>query len=181
MLNAKHKQALNLLRENKVPVDGIARTCGFSPEYLKDLMEGKPNTGPAGVLFSTEYKKVKRDISLRTRDNIDTLKERLVEDLLAWNEAINLQANGMPEMLTMSQVPEKRRILGELNKATAGIEIEEFHYHGLSGEDLINEFKRVKSLVQLTAGRPRVPVSIAKRSRGIPGTPKKPVSGTEEE
>lgn len=147
MLKPNHIKALALLRDNAMSVKEVAAACNLSSEHLYNLMEGAPNAGNAGVLFCQEYKKIKKECSKRTRDNVITLTDRIVEELLEWNASLP-----KGKKLDLKTVKAKREILSELNKTGAGVETEELHLHsGLTGVELVDEFKRLRSLVDLAA------------------------------
>lgn len=175
MLKPNHVKALTLLRENKMSVKDIASACNLSENYLYHLMEGNMKEGNIAAEFHQEYKKVLKEISKRTASNIKTFKDNLIEELMEWNDSLPRGPK-----LNLHTVKAKREILAELNKATAGIEIGEMHLHsGLSGEDLFNEFKRLKSLVQLSANGRGVPEALKRRSRSVSVSPKRKKQGTE--
>ncbi len=176
MLKPNHIKALNLFRENAMSVKEVAKACNISPNYIYDLIEGTPSSGNVGVLFPKEYKKIQTVCSKRTISNIKSLKDRIIEDLMIWNDAVSKD----PKKLALKYIYAKNKILAELNKATAGVEIGEFHYHtGLSGEDLANEFKRVRSLVELAAHGSAVPGFGKGRPGVLPLSPEGEASGTE--
>jgi len=150
MLKPSHLKALELLKENALSVAEIAKASSISKDHLYDLIEGNVSkAGNVAAEFSKEYEKVYKEISKRTQANIKSLKDTLIEDLMAWNDHINKKG---PSKFTITEIRAKKSILAELNKAEDGVNIEEFHYHtGLAGEDLVNEFKRIKSAVELAA------------------------------
>lgn len=176
MLKPNHVKALSLIRENKMSVKEIAAACKLSADHLYDLMEGSPKTGPAGQEFQREMQKIEKDISQRTKTRIKTLKDKLIEELEDWNDSLP-----KGKKLTTKDFYAKRALLAELNKASAGVEIGEFHYHtGLQGDDLVNEFKRVRSLVESAADGSGIPEAIARRSGILPVSPEDEAKGAEE-
>ena len=150
MLKPNHIKALQLLKENAGSVAEIAKACGLSTDHLYDLIEASPKVGQLGILFSQEYKKAVKECSKRTRDNLHTLKDRLVSDLLRWNQAIN-DKKPDPSKWQLKEVNAKRAVLAEINKVSDAGDFEDFFKTGLAGEDLVNEFKRVRSLVEFAA------------------------------
>ena len=164
MLNANHMKALALLRENALSVKEVAAACNLSTEHLYNLMEGAPNAGDAGVLFCQEYKKLTKECDKRTRQNIKTLTDRIVEELLEWNASLP-----KGKKLNLKEVKAKKDILDSLSKAGAGVEIGELHLHqGLTGGELVDEFKRIRSLVELAAKGGRISEAIRRRSGVLP-------------
>ena len=157
-------KALALLRENALSVKEVAAACNITPDHLYGLMEGAPAQGDAGVLFCQEYKKIKKECSKRTKQNVVTLTDRIVEDLLEWNESLPDGAD-----LDLKQVRAKKEILDSLTKVGAGVEVGELHLHqGLTGGELVDEFKRLKSLVDLAAKGGRISEAIRRRSGVLP-------------
>jgi len=164
MLKPNHMKALALLRENALSVKEIAAACKISADHLYGLMEGAAAQGDAGVLFSQEYKKIKKECSKRTKANVVTLTDRIVEDLLEWNESL---PDGKD--LDLKEVRAKKEILDSLTKVGAGVEIGELHLHqGLTGGELVDEFKRIRSLVELAAKGGRVSEAIRRRPGVLP-------------
>jgi len=164
MLKPNHIKALALLRENALSVKEEAAACNLSTEHLYNLIEGAPNAGDAGVLFCQEFKKIKKECSKRTKQNVVTLTDRIVEDLLEWNESLPDGAD-----LDLKQVRAKKEILDSLTKVGAGVEVGELHLHqGLTGGELVDEFKRLKSLVDLAAKGGRISEAIRRRSGVLP-------------
>jgi hypothetical protein len=164
MLKAHHMKALTLLRENAMSVKEIAKACNISTDHLYGLMEGAPDQGNAGVLFCQEYKKIMKECDKRTRKNVKTLVDRLVEDLIEWNESLPAA-----HLLELPQVKIKKEILSELVKVGAGVEIGEMHFHsGLTGGELVDEFKRLRSLVELAAKGGGVSSALRRRSGLLP-------------
>lgn len=176
MLKPNHVKALSLIRENKMSMKEIAAACKMSVDHLYDLQEGSPKTGSYGQEFQREMQKIEKEISNRTKTRIKTLKDKLIEELDEWNDS--LPKGGK---LTIKDFYAKRALLAELNKASAGVEIGEFHYHtGLEGADLVNEFKRVRSLVESAADGSGIPEAVARRSGILPVSPEDAATGTEE-
>jgi len=65
-LTPKHYKALDLISENSgLSTREVAQACGFSLNYMRDLIEGERKAGPMGQLFKTELKKVYKKISFR--------------------------------------------------------------------------------------------------------------------
>ena len=164
MLKPNHLKALALLRENAMSVKEVAAACNLSTEHLYNLIEGAPNAGNAGVLFCQEYKKIMKECGKRTRDNVKTLVDRIVEDLLEWNSSLP-----RGKKLDLKTVKAKKEVLSELNKTGAGVEIGELHLHqGLTGGELVDEFKRIRSLVELAAKGGGVQEALRRRSGVLP-------------
>lgn len=178
MLKPSHQKALALIREGGMSLQEVAKASGITISYLYDLIEGKPSAGNVGQEFKSELNKIEAQLSVRTKINMRTLKDILVDDLLQWNDSLPKD----PLMLKPSEVEQKRKILADLNKAQAGVEIGEFHYHtGLSGEDLINEFKRLRSLVKSAVVGPGVPEAITRRQGILSSSSKAKVRRAKEE
>jgi len=144
-LSAKHFKALDLIAENRLSVGEIAKAVNISESYLRRLMDGKADAGNMGQLFHTEVNKVYRDIDQRNKTRVRKCKDLLFKRLEGW-------ARTLPTAKLKD--PEVRRVLEAINtlsKATPQMEINSFTqvYNSMTQEDLLNEFKKLKTLAQL--------------------------------
>jgi len=144
-LSAKHFKALDLIAENRLSVGEIAKAVNISESYLRRLMDGKADAGTMGQLFHAEVNKVYKDIDQRNKSRVRKCKDLLFKRLEQW-------ARSLPP--SKLKDPEIRRVLEAINtlsKATPQMEINAFTqvYNSMTQEDLLNEFKKLKTLAQL--------------------------------
>jgi hypothetical protein len=141
-LSPKHLQALDLIRGGGHTYRDIANIVGFSEDHLYDLTAGDTQkAGSSAFLFAAEIKKynAERDKKFKmARDETKTLiMEQFQRLALAW------KGRKPPKLIR----EEMRKIMEVLAKSTPNVEIGSFSYtKGLSVEDLVNEFRRLKGL-----------------------------------
>lgn len=144
-LEPKHFKALELIEENTLSIEEIAKSCKMSKNNLYDLIEGRETTGNTGVLFQVELEKVLKKIDRRIKTNSKKLRDTLHRKLEKW-------AFELPDKLEDSHIRRAVELLNSVHKALPHIEIGEIHYHkGLSQEDIVNEFKRLSAIARLTS------------------------------
>lgn len=149
-LNEKHLKALELLKDNKLSPKEIAAQLGFAYSYFKDLIAGR---GPTGQLFNSEYKKILSEIEERTTSNILKTREILVNKLLKW--ASELKPDDVQTVSRHKQVVDT---VNALTKAVPVVSVNQYSWHtNLTGENLVNEFKRLRALAKSSTIRERVP------------------------
>jgi AraC-like DNA-binding protein len=153
-LNKKHLKALDLLKSTDLPIQEVAKQAGINRQHLFDLIAGSEKAGPVAQEFSSVYKKVIEDMDKRISLKSKTLRERLIGILDRWTEA-NCDRSNLSK--------DKRKTIVDAVKAlTQGqptYNIGSVSYSkGLSGEDIVNEFRRLGALAES-----------ALNGRGIPG------------
>jgi hypothetical protein len=137
-------KALALIEHSGLPLSDIAKEVGWTKDTLYDLYEGNiQKTGPIGELFQSELSKIAErrvgKISQLMKDNKDLC-------LRKFNEYLRMTKGSKP---SPSVLKTTNAIMNCLNKASPGLSIGKLSYSytkGLSAEDLINEFKRLKSI-----------------------------------
>lgn len=162
--NEKHRKALALIEQGNMTLVDIARAIGWKQDYLYDLYEGDvAKTSSVASVFSAECRK------------IDKKRSQLLKDLAKSNKT--LAHKQISRILT--DIQSKRRVsendrkivisaMNALAKATPNVEIGNVSYSytkGYTPEQLIYEFRRLKSLAEGTSDRRRVP----KASKGRTG------------
>ena len=144
-LSVKHFKALDMIEENRMSIPEIAKACGFDVSYLYRLIDGKADAGPMGQLFASEVNKIYKNIDQRNKKRVRKCKDLLFKRLEQW-------ARELPP--TKLKDPQIRRVLEAINtlsKATPQMEINSITqiYNAMTQEDLLNEFKKLKTLAQL--------------------------------
>jgi len=172
-LNQKHWDALRLLSEGDKTIKQVASEVGWSADYLYDLVEGNvEKTGNTGELFSAELKKIDATVAKRIKTLLKTnkfLALRLINDIL---HDFKKRSLGETEIKLLVQMN------NSLVKATPNVEIGNLSYSytkGLSAEELIYEFNRLKSIADGASNREAVSGS-SKGGSGVLPLPAKPRS-----
>jgi len=165
-LNKKHLKALDLLKSTDLPIQEVAKQAGLNRQHLFDLIAGSEKAGPVAQEFSSVYKKVIEDMDKRIALKSKTLRERLIGILDRWTEANCNRAN-------LSK--DKRKTIVDAVKAlTQGqptYNIGSLSYSkGLSGEDIVNEFRRLSALAQSALDGGRVSSAREGRSGLLPAS-----------
>jgi len=154
-LNEKHWQALRLVEEGNLNYKEIAAQIGWSEDHFQDLRAGDiKKCGYTAELFKKEFKKVevKRDENIKrlVRENTASAQE-LIKSVLA-------------ELKTKKKLaPEEKKLLSmytnALAKCTPSVSVKSLSYsytQGLNPEELIHEFKRLKTIAEQSFDRRRV-------------------------
>ena len=146
-LSPKHWKALELIEEGLLPIVQIARLVGWSEWTLYELMSGNiQKTGTLGELFYSELKKMHaRNVSKVKHLTKDT--QRLA--LIKLNERLReLKASPPTETITK----EICKILVSIGKIVPNIEINQSYSFtkGMTPEELVHEFNRLKSVAEST-------------------------------
>jgi predicted DNA-binding protein YlxM (UPF0122 family) len=154
-LPAKYQKALHLIAEGELSLGQIAAKCGINRDVFYDLIEGNESKyGKTGKLFNEEYRKIEkqidRDIKKLTRKNKKSVQWTLEKWLSTLQQAPKRVVNDRQTIALVTRVGMM------LAKSTPNVEIGQFHYtKGLSAEDLLNEFKRLKGLSSDGGGVPQ--------------------------
>ena len=153
-LSEKHLKLLELVKRNKYTDDELAEKVGFSGEHVNNLLVGNPATGVVGQLFQTELRKVDREIETRISRKNNVCREKLVNTLLQWTEV----AGGGSNVDTKTRHKMLVDAINALNKAMPyQVNIENYTWKdGMTTEEAVNEFKRIKGLAKAAAVRRRV-------------------------
>jgi hypothetical protein len=162
-LTPKHWKALQMIEEGMLSFAEIAKIVGWKKGHLYALYEGNTSeTGGVGDLFYTEVQKISERNSKRIRDftkDCKTLALRKMQEFLREHEGQKADAALMREVT---------KIMNTLAKSTPNVEIGSFSYtRGLSAEDLVNEFRRLKGLAAVGN---RIRGAAEDGTREIPGS-----------
>jgi len=141
-LKPKHLKALELLANNDMNFSEVAKQCGISRDHLGDLINGDPKAGPISEEFAGRYKKIVDEITKRTEVKAKALREIIIQKLTDWVKILpSMQNASISDRRTMVD------IINALSKNTSMYHIDQVTYsRGLTGEDLINEFRRLTAL-----------------------------------
>ena len=153
-LNEKHIRLLNLYKHNKYSLAELAEKSGFTEDHCNDLIVGNPITGVSGQLFQQELKKVNKEVESRISWKNNICREKLVNKLLMWVE----QVGGGDAVDTKTKHKMLVDAINALNKAMPyQVNIENYTWkEGMSTEEAVNEFKRIKGLARAASIRRRV-------------------------
>lgn len=155
ILSEKHWKALELFDQGNLSRKDIATACGWSYDYITDLCSG--DTGKAGMvagLFKAEYLKIQKKTADETKQLLEEntkLAQTLIYKVL---DDLNKKKK---------QTPEDKKIISMYTNALAKCQPNvsigklEFSYvRGMTPEELIHEFKRLKSIAESSFDRRRV-------------------------
>jgi len=154
-LNQKHWDALRLLSQGDKTIKAVATEVGWSADYLYDLVEGNvEKTGMSGELFAQELRKIDVNTAKKIKSLLKTnkfLALRLINDIL--HEFKNQKGLSVDEIKVLT------KINNSLVKSTPNVEIGNLSYNytkGLSAEELVYEFNRLKSIADGASNREAV-------------------------
>jgi AraC-like DNA-binding protein len=143
-LNKKHLKALDLLQTTDLPVQEVAKQAGLNRQHLFDLIAGSEKAGPVAQEFNAMYSKVIEDMDKRIALKSKTLKENLIGVLGKWVDVNCTRANLSKD--------KRKTVVDAVRALTQGqptYNIGSLSYSkGLSGEDIVNEFRRLSALAQ---------------------------------
>lgn len=162
-LQPKHYKALEMIEENMLSLSEIAKACNLSYSYLKRLSEGEATTGQMGQLFHSEMNKLGKRMDQRTKKRLKSAKDILFKKLEKWARELP------PAKLKDAQVRRMLDAINSLAKSTPQLEFNQFNqiYSGMNQEDILNEFKKLKSLSRATLDGIGVPGSGSQESGEI--------------
>jgi len=154
-LNEKHWEALRLLKEGKLTHEKIATSVGWSAGYFKDLVQGKvEKAGYTAELFQKELKDIERDlvkhIKYLTKENMSLALYEINKILKDYRTKKKLSLDDKKVIGSLTTV---------LSKTVPQVEIGSVSYQytkGLTPEELIHEFKRLKGIAESSFDRTRV-------------------------
>ena len=145
-LSPKHWKAIELIEGGKTTMKEIAQICGFKPDTLYKLYEGADQMRETGQLFHAEIlkisKKHEKEIDRLLKEN-KTLALRLLNDFLIRHAA--LEYNGDDDVKLISTVT------NALSKVAPTTQVNATSYtyvKGLSAEELMHEFNKLKSIAE---------------------------------
>ena len=145
-LSPKHWKALELIEEGTLSIKEIAKSIGWSPWTLYELMSGNTaKTGSIGELFYSELRK-------QHSRNVSKVKHLFKDNqrlaLIKLNERLRELRAQTPTEETTKEIC---KIMNSLGKAGPSVEISNtsFSYtKGLTPEELVYEFQRLATLAR---------------------------------
>lgn len=155
VLTEKHFKALRMFETGGSSRKDIAAAIGVSYDYLSDLIEGDIHkAGLVADLFKKEWQAIdsKRD---------DNIKNLVKENTEIVQQQIRRIAKELAAKKTLTHA--EKRLLGMYNntltasKPSVNIKNLSYSYtQGLTPEDLIHEFTRLKSIAESSFNRRRI-------------------------
>lgn len=151
-LSEKHWQAIKLLEDGSLSRKEIAARIGVTLDYFNDLCAGNiEKAGYTADLFKKELRKVggRRD---------ETTKAIISENMALAQEQINriLKEFKAKKKLSLDDKKLIASLTNTLTRSTQHVEIGTLSYSytkGLTAEELIHEFTRLKSIAEISFER----------------------------
>ena len=154
-MNEKHWQAIRLFESGKFSRKEIAEKIGWGYDYLSDLCAG--NVGKAGTC-AIDFKK--------ELENVEANRDKNIRKLVKENSetAQNLIRRILVELTEKKKLTEEeKKLVGTLTnclaKSSPNVSIENLSYsyiNGLTPEEMIHEFKRLKGIAESSFNRERI-------------------------
>jgi len=161
-LNDKHLRCLELLKQNKTSIKDVAKTVGISYDHLIALMNADPKTGELGQLFKSEYNKLVRGLEEDIARKSTQARNLAISKVLSWLKTINKVDSKLRHKQLIDSI-------NALTKAVPTLNIEANVFQtGLSKEDLVNEFRKLTSMVEAATHGSAIPEVEQNGSREIP-------------
>lgn len=159
-LNPKHLKALKLLKQGKLKVSEVAKQSGLAQSQLYDLLVGDEHAGGVAKEFSALYQKAMDDADKRINAIQKELKETVAEVLTRWSKEhknkklTEAEHKGFVNMAKVYQTGPVYNI-GSVS-----------YSRGLTAEEMINEFKRLRAASEGALDR-RTVLSTSGKGSGI--------------
>lgn len=154
-LSEKHWKALSLLEEGRLSFSEIAKEMGWSYDYFYDLETGNTEKGGnTAELFRAESQKIeaKRNKEIKTITNANTLTaQKIISRVLDELTQKKKLDSGEKRLVSL--------YTNALSKCQPNVSIGSvaFSYvKGLTAEEMIHEFKRLKGIAESSFDRRRV-------------------------
>jgi len=153
-LSEKHYKLLQYIKSNRYSQEEMAKMADFSEEYVNDLLVGNPSTGALGILFASELRKVDKEVETRISRKTSFVREKLINKLTQWVNA----CGGGADLDTKTKHKCLVDAINAINKAMPyQVNIENYTWkEGMTTEEAVNEFKRIKALAAAASIRRRV-------------------------
>ena len=157
-LTDKHWKALELIETGQHSLKRIAEMLGWHPQTLYDLYEGNmKKKGNVAALFHSELKKIEKKnvkkIQMLVREN-KSLALELINEIL---REIKMKKNASFEERKLVAT-----MMNCLSKSSPSIEINNSlsytNLRGMSSDELVYEFKRLKALAEGAMSRKNLEV-----------------------
>ena len=134
-LNHKHLKALELLKNN-MPVSEVVKQAGIQRSQIYDLIAGNEKAGPVAQEFGQEFQKKMEEQDKRIAEIQKDLKETVFTKLRAWTKTNKITEGNRKSFVDISKVLQTGPVynIGSVS-----------YSRGLSAEEMINEFKRLRA------------------------------------
>jgi hypothetical protein len=164
-LSEKHWKAIELIAEGQYTIKEIAKMVDLAPCTLYALYEGDDSAGGTGKLFQAEVKKITQKSVKRIKDYFVTNKVtalKLMDEFLKRKVATGYVSD--------DDIKSICTVYNALTK-TVGVEINNntsiSYFKGLSTEELMHEYNRLRSLTEGTSVRRAVSDARSGSARGV--------------
>jgi len=157
-LSEKQWKALKLFEIGGLSRKEIAAQIGWKDDYLNELCAGDIERGGLSAdLFKKEYDQIaeKRDENIKalTREGTEAALTNILSSLK------KLQEKEKSEELTDNEIKMSGTLLNAISNNAPAVSIKNLSYSytaGLTAEDLIHEFVKLKSITEASFNRRRV-------------------------
>ena len=151
-LNERHWKALKLLEERNLSRKEIAAECGWKIDYFNELCAGNiEKVGYTAELFKTELKRIEKK-------HDDLIKKLVKANTIAAQELIHETLTELKSK-KRKDMEEKKLIATLTNclaKSTPSMNVGNLSFSytkGLNPEELIHEFRRLKTIAESSFDR----------------------------
>jgi len=166
-LNEKHWKALQLIEAGELTLKQIAKEVGYSVDVMYELNEGRSDKlGSVADLFHAEVQKITKKLVKKAQELTKT-NMALAQDIIC-NILVDIKHK---DVLTL----EDKKLVGTLtnclSKATPNVSIGSLTYNytkGLSAEELVHEFTRLRTIASGASQRGAVQTALAGGPRVLP-------------
>jgi hypothetical protein len=155
-LNEKHLKALDLLELGVESVASVARTVGFNRDYLMDLITGDEKARQTGKLFHAEYNKRMERKDKRIANLIKTNKEKAMLLVAKELDAMANEAVDRKELVLMVKAMAAIAPAPAPRPSASSVSFHN-HYSGLSPQEILHEFSRLRGVATGALNTRRIP------------------------
>lgn len=148
-LNNKHITALELLTNTDLTYKEVALKVGISPTTLRHWIKGEKDAGPTAQLFSEKYRSARKEIDDEIDYHTKNLRRLLLSKIEGWVKKVDVCNVSQSEKKHLSDA---LKAINNVKEQT--FDITQIYNTNLSGEDLLNEFRRLKYSAQDSAKKP---------------------------
>ena len=165
-LSEKHWQALKLIEEDHTRQQ-VADALGFKKNYLDCLCVGNvEKTGKVATLFKQEYSKIMEKSRKETDELLDSnlkMSQKLMRDVFTEISAKKTKTDADKKVLSMYT-----NAIAKCKPATNIKNLSFSYTKGLDAEELMHEFKRLKTIAESSFDRGGVSEAAPGRTGKLP-------------
>jgi len=165
-LSEKHWQALQLIEQDHSRQE-VSDTLGFKKQYLDYLCVGNvEKAGKVATLFKAEYSKVMEKSKKETDELLESnlkMAQKLMKEVFLEISAKKEKSDADKKVLSM--------YTNAIAKCKPPVNIKNLSYSytkGLLPEELIHEFKRLKTIAESSFDRGTIPEAAQGRAGELP-------------